>query len=47
MLLASREDILANYDEKGFKEAFDAYFRLHQRTELPGSKRTIYLMSAR
>lgn len=42
-LLASRKDIFDNYDSDHFEAAFAQYFRLVDKKDVKGSKRTIYL----
>lgn len=44
ILLATREDIFVNYNEKGFEEAFAKYYSIIQKEELVDSGRTMYLM---
>ena len=43
-LLATREDIFANYTPQGFEEAFSEYFSIVSTENVPDSERTIYLM---
>lgn len=43
-LLASREDIFADYDQAGFEKAFNNYYRIVRHEPIKGTKRTLYLM---
>lgn len=43
-LLTFREDIFPNYTEKGFETAFGNYFSIKNKSNVKGSKRTLYLM---
>ena len=42
-LLATREDIFPDYDEDHFESAFEEFFEMTQKTQIEGSKRTMYL----
>jgi len=44
-LLASREDIFANYDEKNFEKDFSYYFNIKDKQIIDGTQRILYLMS--
>ncbi|MGN6111682.1 MAG: class I SAM-dependent methyltransferase [Luteimonas sp.] len=46
-LLASREDIFGNYDQAGFEAAFSTCFNIVRAEPIPGSERTLYLMSGK
>lgn len=41
-LLASREDVFADYSPAGFESAFDAHFTRVDRFDIPGSDRALY-----
>jgi hypothetical protein len=43
-LLASREDIFADYTREGFERAFSTRFSIERTDELSGSGRVLYLM---
>lgn len=43
-LLASREDIFSRYDIENFRKAFGRLFDLTIEREIPGSKRTLFMM---
>lgn len=44
-LLANREDVFPDYTEQGFVEAFSAVFAILEQQRIPGTERTLYLMS--
>ena len=44
ILLASREDIFADYTQKDFESEFSKFYTILEKRELYGSKRTLYLM---
>lgn len=46
-MLSVRDDIFDDYDVSGFEDAFCAFFEVVQKTPLPGSTRSLYLMHAR
>lgn len=46
-LLASREDIFADYTESEFEAAFKLYYRIVKREPIKGTKRTLYLMKVK
>lgn len=46
-LLASREDVFGDYDERSFERAFGKHFNILQRRCVGDSQRTCYLMTAR
>lgn len=46
-LLASRKDIFSDYDLSGFELAFQDSFTVVRKEEIPGTKRTLYLMARR
>jgi ribosomal protein L11 methylase PrmA len=46
-LLATREDIFANYTQQGFEAAFSPYFTIEQSENVPESDRILYLMKTR
>jgi hypothetical protein len=46
-LLASREDVFGDFNEKSFEEAFEEHFAIGRRTEISGTGRSIYLMTRR
>lgn len=43
-LLATREDIFAEYNQEGFESAFAEFFEVQVRTDVPETVRTLYLM---
>ena len=43
-LLASREDIFAQYDWEHFEQAFSVFFRIRHKESIQDSKRALYLM---
>ena len=45
-LLATREDVFADYHKDGFEAAFGEHFEIRQVTEIPETCRTLYLMQA-
>jgi hypothetical protein len=44
-LLATRDDIFPDYDERGFEAAFSERFTIARREKIDGSERTLYLMT--
>jgi hypothetical protein len=46
-LLASREDVFADYTQEAFERAFGEHFVIEHAERLKESERTIYLMRAR
>ncbi len=46
-LLASREDVFADYDERGFEATFAPRFETLRKTPIPGTLRTLYTMRRR
>jgi hypothetical protein len=46
-LLSTRKDIFPKYNEAGFEEAFGEYFKIEQKTSVPGSERTLYLLKTK
>lgn len=44
-MLASREDVFHDYSQSGFEAAFGDKFSIVERCEVPGTKRTLYLMT--
>jgi ribosomal protein L11 methylase PrmA len=46
-LLATRQDVFYEYDEKGFERAFEKYFTIVEFQKLRASERTLYLMKKR
>ena len=42
-LLATRKDIFPSYNEEGFENAFEEYFKLVKKEPIQGSERTLYL----
>ncbi len=46
-LLASREDVFPDYRREGFEEAFAGRFVIRRQEEIPGTRRTLYLMDRR
>jgi ribosomal protein L11 methylase PrmA len=46
-LLATREDIFPHYTREGFELAFSQYFEICRSTEVEGSQRVLYWMTAR
>lgn len=48
ILLATRKDIFPNYNQEAFEKAFSKFYKIEKKVPLKfGSKRTIYLMSAK
>lgn len=47
ILLASRRDVFAEYDIKHFEEAMEQYFKLVEKTNIKGTKRTLFLYKAK
>ncbi len=47
ILLASRQDIFADYHAAGFEAAFGESFTIHEKRSLPDTGRILYLMEAR
>ena len=43
-LLAHRGDLFAGYTQSNFEGAFNHFFQTLRRVEIPGTKRTLYLM---
>jgi len=46
-LLRSRDDIFDNYTMDGFEVAFDPFFQIIEKRQVPESKRVLYLMKAK
>ncbi|MGI6172963.1 MAG: class I SAM-dependent methyltransferase [Christensenellales bacterium] len=46
-LLATRDDIFPDYHEQGFEKAFGTYFTIRKGEPIQGTKRTLYLMTAK
>ncbi|MFT4519401.1 MAG: ribosomal protein L11 methylase PrmA [Halioglobus sp.] len=46
-LLATREDIFADYTKEGFEAAFGKYFSIEESAVVPESVRTLYLMRSK
>jgi hypothetical protein len=46
-LLLTRADIFDEYSLEGFEQAFKAYFIIHEKVNLEGSERWLYLLEAR
>jgi len=46
-LLASREDVFPDYRREGFEQAFEERFVIRRQEEIPGTRRTLYLMDRR
>ena len=46
-LLATREDIFADYTQEGFESAFSGHFSIQESASVPDSERTLYLMKSR
>lgn len=46
-LLAARKDIFDAYDEPGFEAAFGEHFTIVEKTPIPGTVRTLYLLRGR
>ena len=46
-LLASREDVFPDYRREGFEAAFGERFEIVSRENVPGTRRTLYLMRRR
>ena len=44
-LLSSREDIFDTYDIQNFRAAFEEAFEIRKEVEIPGTKRTLFLMT--
>ncbi len=45
LMLANKKDIYTDYDEVHFEKAFSEYFSIDQKEPIPGSGRTLYLMT--
>jgi len=43
-MLATREDVFAEYRQDAFEEAFSAYFRIEEAVPVRDSERTVYVM---
>lgn len=43
-LLATREDVFADYDRQAFERAFARHYRIEQTVDIPETRRTLYLM---
>jgi hypothetical protein len=46
-LLVSREDVFPDYDLANFESAFSVFFQIHQKFEINGTLRTIFLLESR
>lgn len=46
-LLAGRKDVFPDYARENFEEAFHDYFEIKRSRNIPGSRRTLYLMCKR
>lgn len=46
-LLASREDVFSDYDERGFEVAFASRFEIVRKVPITGTVRTLYLLRRR
>ncbi len=46
-LLASREDVFVNYNQKSFEADFGVYFEIMEAVHIEGSERTLYLMKTK
>ncbi|MGO9119433.1 MAG: SAM-dependent methyltransferase [Desulfomonilaceae bacterium] len=46
ILLATRRDIFADYNEQTFEEAFGSFFRIVESVQIADSQRTLYLMKS-
>ena len=46
-LLATREDVFRDYDEAGFRGAFERRFRIVEARQLEGSTRVLFRMVRR
>ena len=46
-LLATRQDIFPDYSAKGLERSFEPYFKLHDRVNIDGSDRSLYLFEKR
>lgn len=44
ILLSSREDIFYNYTQENFEKAFQKYYDILDKVDIPNSERTLYLM---
>jgi ribosomal protein L11 methylase PrmA len=47
ILLQQRLDIFPNYTQRGFEHEFEVFFTIKNRINIPGTKRTLYLMKTR
>ena len=47
ILLASRKDVFPDYTQIGFEQAFGGWFDIVESSQVAGSQRTLYLMTAR
>ena len=46
-LLATREDVFPDYEQGCFERDFGRYFSIEKRLDVPGTARTLYLMTGR
>jgi hypothetical protein len=46
-LLSTRKDVFAEYHEDQFRDTFGTYFDIVKSEPIPGTKRTLYAMTAR
>ena len=44
ILLSSREDIFYNYTQENFEKAYQKYYDILDKVDIPNSERTLYLM---
>ncbi len=44
-MLSFKKDIYPDYSEAGFEKAFSVYFNIDSKEQIPGSGRTLYLMT--
>jgi hypothetical protein len=46
-LLATRNDVFADYTEQGFREAFGCFFDIRQAVPIEGTQRTLFHLQRR
>jgi len=46
-LLATRQDIFDSYSQENFEQQFSNFFKIVEKTAIPESQRTLYLMTAK
>ncbi len=46
-MLSSREDVFDEYDQDNFESAFEQFFAIQKKNDIPGTNRTLYLMKTK